>query len=345
LVKTFWLSMHVPYGCRHSGVCCSSGWAIAVERTRTPAISMLRPDGSWLLPAAGAPADVAGTLALTDTGHCTFHRHGCEIQRASGHAGLPSACQHFPREVLIDGRGVSVTLSHFCPTALELLFDHVGPVAIVEGPPAVPTGEPEGLDAREVLPPLLTAGVLMDLEGYSAWEAHMVRVLTAEDARTPDDVLARLDTDLATVQRWRPGGRCLADEISCLVVDRDKTTTAGLSRPRTRNAAPSPGFSRCHDVAAAADPGFSPGNSDLTIRRYLAARAFGSWMAYQAGGVAAVLGSLHFALSVLRDRCARLPLKEAIRQTDLAILHLMPRDALAANARRARSGGGASIAP
>ena len=205
MVKTFWLSMHVPYACRHSGVCCSSGWAIAVEHTRTAAIGMLRGDGSWLLPAPGAPPEVAGILALANGGHCVFHRQGCEIQRAYGHAALPSACQHFPREVLIDARGVSVTLSHYCPTAVDLLFDHVGSVEIVEGPPALPTGAAEGLDARDVLPPLLTEGVLMDMEGCSAWEAHMVRVLTAHDAATAEDKLARLEIDLATVQRWRPG--------------------------------------------------------------------------------------------------------------------------------------------
>jgi hypothetical protein len=77
----------------------------------------------------------------------------------------------------------------------------------------------------------------------------------------------------------------------------------------------------------------SPGIEDRVIRRYLAARAFASWMAYQGGGVAAVLRSLRFALSLLRDRRTHLPLREAIRQTDLQILHLMPREALAAVAR------------
>ncbi len=318
MVKTLWLSMHVPYACRHSGVCCSSGWAIAVEHTRTAAIGMLRGDGSWLLPAPGAPPEVAGILALANGGQCVFHRQGCEIQRAYGHAALPSACQHFPREVLIDGRGVSVTLSHYCPTAVDLLFDHVGSVEIVEGPPALPTGAAEGLDARDVLPPLLTEGVLMDMEGCSAWEAHMVRVLTAQDAATAEDKLARLEIDLATVQRWRPGTRSLTDEISRLQIG---DSTAG-SNSRRR-----------HEVDSTAGPGFSPGSADLIIGRYLAARAFGSWMAYQGGGIAAVLGHLRFALSLLRERLAQLPLKEAIRQTDLQILHLMSRDALVAYAR------------
>jgi hypothetical protein len=333
-MTTYWLSMHVPYACRHSGVCCSSGWTIPIERTRTAAVAMLRADGSWLLPAPDAPPDVAGTIAVTGDGHCAFHRDGCEIQRAYGHQALPTACRHFPREVLIDGRGVSVTLSHYCPTALDLLVDHVGPVDIVPGPPAVPTGDPEGLDARAVLPPLLTDGVLMDLDGYAAWEAHMVRTLTAEEGSTPEDALGRLERDLAVVQRWRPGSRSLADEISRLGMATDTaalelnphdTTGPGLNLHKPADPGLNP-----HKLAG---PGFSPGIDDVVIRRYLAARAFASWMAYEAGGVAAVLRSLWFVLSVLRERRAHLPLKQAIAQTDLRILHLMPRDALVAKAR------------
>jgi hypothetical protein len=86
-----------------------------------------------------------------------------------------------------------------------------------------------------------------------------------------------------------------------------------------------------------AGSGFRPGIEDRVIRRYLAARAFASWMAYEGGGVAAVLRSLRFALSVLSGRAAHLPLREAIRQTDLLIIHIMPRDALAAAVRRPAS--------
>jgi hypothetical protein len=308
LVKTFWLSLHVTYGCRHSGVCCSSGWAIGIERPRAAAVGVLRSDWSWLVPAPGAPAEFAGTIAVADTGHCVFHRDGCEIHRILGHATLPGACQHFPREVLIDARGARVTLSHYCPTAVDLLFEHAGPVEIVEGPPAIPAGDPEGLDARDVLPPLLSEGVLMDLESYSAWEAHMVRVLTEDDGRTPEDALAILETDLASVQLWRPGSLSLTDEIAQLSIGHSPV-----------------------------GPGGSRGPDDLVICRYLAARAFASWMAYQGGGIAAVLRSLRFVLSVLRAQPAHLPLKEAIRQTDLQVLHLMPRDAFVAATRLPRS--------
>jgi hypothetical protein len=310
-MRTYWLSLHVPYACRHSGACCSSRWPIPIERSRVAAVQALRPDTHWLVPAEGAPPDVAGLLAVSASGHCVFHRDGCEIQRAYGAPAMPSACQHFPREVLIDGRGVFVTLSHFCPTAADLLFDHEGPIEIVEGPPAVPGGEPEGLDARDVLPPLLTAGVLMDPEGYSAWEAHMVRVLGADDGRTPEAAVAQLAADLATLQRWRPRGSSLAAEAARLAGEQEAAVAVLSDRPQS-------GARTREEMEA-----------NRVIRRYLAARAFASWMAYQGGGLSAIVASLRFALKVLREEMTRRPLRGAIRETDLQILHLTPRDELA----------------
>ena len=67
---------------------------------------------------------------------------------------LPSACRHFPRVYLRDARGDLLTLSHFCPTAASLLFEP-GPVGVIDAPRPLALDEPiEGLDAREVLPPL-----------------------------------------------------------------------------------------------------------------------------------------------------------------------------------------------
>jgi hypothetical protein len=209
--------------------------------------------------------------------------------------------------VLIDPRGVFVTLSHYCPTAADLLFDHAGPVEIVEGPLAVPEGEPEGLDARDVLPPLLTDGVLMDYEGYSAWEAHMVWVLTRDDNLTPELVLEVITEDAGTLQRWRPGTTSLAEAVRRL---RDKKH---------------PGLEK------GADP------SSVVIRRYLAARAFASWAAYQGNGLPAVVASLHLTLTTLQRHLAApseleagpltsTRLKQAIRQTDLELVHVADHD-------------------
>ena len=37
-MKFFWLNFQLPYACRHSGVCCTSGWPIPVEKRGVPAI-------------------------------------------------------------------------------------------------------------------------------------------------------------------------------------------------------------------------------------------------------------------------------------------------------------------
>ena len=128
------------------------------------------------MPATGAPDDVAGTLALRPGGHCVFHRDGsCSI-----YSTRPSSCSHFPYVCLIDQRGVHVTLSHYCPTAAALLFEHDRPIAIVEGP-APPTGLdiPEGLDARDSLPPLASPNRLMSFDEFAAWEADAIGSISA----------------------------------------------------------------------------------------------------------------------------------------------------------------------
>jgi hypothetical protein len=88
------------------------------------------------------------------------------------------------------------------------------------------------------------------------------------------------------------------------------------------------------------------------IRRYLATRAFASWMAYQGSGVDAVLKSLELTLLVLRheiDRHQRAMdaelsasgLKECIRSTDLLLVHRADRNALA---RALSEGSAAAVA-
>ena len=131
VVTFFWLNFHLPYACRQSGMCCTSGWPIPVERARVPLIQRaIAADTiplrvvSWLSAEEGAPDEVAGTLALRENGHCVFFeagRPGCAI-----HGVKPSACVHFPYVCLIDPRGVRVNLSHFCPTSTALLFEHRG---------------------------------------------------------------------------------------------------------------------------------------------------------------------------------------------------------------------------
>jgi hypothetical protein len=333
--------MHVPYACRHSGACCASGWPIPLERARVNAIGPVGEGRSWLLPVNGAPADVAGVLALSANGRCVFHRpgpNGCEIHAALGHAALPSACQHFPREVLVDPRGVFVTLSHYCPTAAELLFTHHGPVTIVRGPPALPSGAPEGLDAREVLPPLLTSGVLMDHDGYSAWEEHMVHVLTADDGCPAEVALATLEGHLRELQRWRPGAGSLRDAV-------DRLPASPACSPRSPEGPRE--VDRLTHLDAAADV-WPARQIELVVRRHLAARAFASWMAYEAGGPDGVLRSLRLTLSLVRremraaatlaGRLTPAALKECIGEADLQVLHVADRTTLASRLASDRPG-------
>jgi hypothetical protein len=71
---------------------------------------------------------------------------------------------------------------------------------------------------------------------------------------------------------------------------------------------------------------------EAVLCRYLATRAFANWMAYQGRGLRTVLASLYVTLDLARDEVASLMassgraldrsmLKEAIRQSDLRLVH------------------------
>jgi hypothetical protein len=85
------------------------------------------------------------------------------------------------------------------------------------------------------------------------------------------------------------------------------------------------------------------------VRRFLAAKAFGSWLAYQGRGVRTLAFSLEVALSVLRLNCAaqceaaarpldRALFIEAVRRTDELLVHLASREALARALSRVEGG-------
>ena len=301
-----WLSFHASYACRHSGACCSSGWDIAVEKSRVPAIAHAIDNGriaapaKWFSSVDHAPEEVAGVLAVGPNGHCVFHENGCAVHRALGASAIPSACQHFPRVVLIDPRGVFVTLSHYCPTAALLLVNADRAVSIVEGLPALPgDAMPEGLDAREAFPPLRSPRMLMDWGGYSAWEREAVHALTTSD--NADEVLD-----------WLAGpALAMSDE------ELFESARASVPAPYAWPAYMTP--RRQADLPAA------------VVGRYLAAHAFACWMAYHGNGLASIAVYLRLALAVLRTEVARRnALIDGIRQSDLLLRHLVDRDALAA---------------
>lgn len=310
-MRTFWLSTHLDYACRHSGACCTARWPIPVERDRAAAIQtaigageLVAPAG-WLRSAPGSPSGIAGLLGQQSSGACVFHRRpeppltgGCAVHRVR-----PSSCEHFPYVTVTDPRGTYVTLSHFCPSAAELLFRDA-PVSVVEGPALFADGRtPEGLDAREALPPVDRASPaatprLMDWDEVTRWERAFIERL-ATDRRVP--AAPSLDA-FAEAQAATGGDWAWAD-----------APVETLSEWR-RSVAP-----RWADWAA-------------VIGRYLAAKVHASWAMCLGDGPAAVERAVDLARTVLQVEavrvCAaqqapldRLSLHAAIRQADLLLVH------------------------
>lgn len=282
-------------------MCCSSGWPIPVERERVAAIEDAIARAAiplqvvpWLAADAGAPDDVAGTLALRDHGHCVFFeagRPGCAI-----HDVKPAGCTHFPYVCQIDPRGVHVTLSHFCPTAASMLFEHRDPIAIVEGSPPIP-GDLEGLDARESLLPATADGRrLLTAEELTQWERAQVASARIGDLQ---------GDDLALFEHAR------------------RAVPAPWSWPDAPDHLDSVWYSlvapRWHQFEDA-------------LSRYAAAKIFASWSLYLGNGLDAATRTARVAAAVLRIEAARqcrtfgeplnrALLSEAIRQADLLLVH------------------------
>jgi hypothetical protein len=281
-------------------------------------------------------------LATDADGACVFFEKDadrlCGIHRTLGEGSLPSASRHFPRVVLSDARGTFVTLSHFCPTAAGLLFED-GPLAIVAAPDTLSlAGSVEGLDARNVLPPLLRPGMLMDLEAYGVWERCCISILEA--GKSAGAALASIASATRAVQAWSPGRGSLAgvvenafrqtprpETISDVAADAGRHQLALASVPE-RVAVP-------EAIAAPALPHQDLASGlesfDVVIRRYLASKLFASWWPYLGLDLAGVVGAIEVHAAVLRGRLSRRltgepdgrrALLEAIRDTDLLMVHL-----------------------
>jgi hypothetical protein len=207
---------------------------------------------------------------------------------------MPTACRNFPRVTLRDPRGIFITLSHFCPTAARVLLD-AGDIAIVDAPPSLAlTGDVEGLDAVAVMPPLLRRAMLMDLDGYTAWEQAAIAVLndrryTAGDAI---DVIAAATRDTVT---WNPGRESLSARITRAFV------SARWAHPPTTT----PHRRYAHAVKA-----------------FLAAHLFASWAAYQNGGITAVVAAVRTAHDLVdREFTSDESFIECVREADSRLRH------------------------
>jgi hypothetical protein len=337
-VAVYALSVHADYACRHSGACCTAGWSIPVEPRVRPLLNtaLLVPDSSNACPQFDR-----------ESGLCIVHRD-------HGEGMLPMACHQFPRRALIDDRGTFVTLSHFCPTAAALLHDAEGPLTIASAPTAFPAARHyEGLDARGEWPPLLRRGVLFDLDSYAKWERFIVSSLALDGSVRSG--LTRIAGRAERLRAWTPALGSFADWADASLQDDPheepdhhlltriygalqsvdayaqigRTVPEGLDAPKLPDGA--------HEsLDALASSGWD--RHARSVRRYLAAKGFASWSAYQGVGIRTLVAELVASATVLRVECARACARagraldrslliEAIRASDWLLVHLVDRTA------------------
>ena len=431
------LSIHAGYQCRHTGACCSSGWDIPVEREmplrnalasgrlRIPEAaitSILAESGavSCFRAVPGLPHGAKVVLSSDSSGRCIFldADRRCAIHRQLGPEALPSACRDFPRVVTLTPLGVSITLSHYCPTAAAMLFvtpsdprpvtlsdprpvtpsDPRRPgregsaIDIVENPPGFPPSWPyEGLAASDALPPLLRPGVLMDWPSFERWEEFAMSVL-GDERRTPEAALDVLAAAAEDARQWTPGDGPFAKYFRRLLSSRGAPSASGdqeSTGPSFRGAASASGDeeSTCGSFArrrlpdalgtteawrlvadctphrsllSSAPDGLDDADRRLVaptwpslarpIRNWLAAKAFASWLALQGEGLRTTVLGVRLALGVLRAEAARgcaaagrtldaELLREAVRRTDLVLVHLADPAALARRLSRCEAPG------
>lgn len=371
---TFCLRLHAAYQCRHSGVCCSTDWMISAEPhvlqvVRSHGVTAIDGSGRLFVPDPNGPDPL---VARRPDGTCIFfNRDGrrlCLIHGVAGRDALPSACRHFPREILQDPRGTFISLSHFCPTAAALLLDaEAGALSVTEAaPPLRLDGPIDGMDALEALPPLLRPGVLADYEGYGAWERACLETLARPELTYRQGIgIIAAATD--RIRQWEPGEESLAECVRRIFRLKAEATdpieakgvhaASRISRLKAEEApltASAPWFhvvaARHFPVTAApvaefeavwlrvVEPSLRP--FDLAIRRYLGARFFANWVCYQGRGWRTIVAWVCTALGVLENelarRCAasgraltREDFIAAVGATDLLLLHTVDSENLA----------------
>jgi Fe-S-cluster containining protein len=347
------LSFHSDYRCQNTGVCCSSGWEIAVEEEVEDRLRLAFARSSGHLPNGpegfqpmqNPPAGCRSSLRIIDS-TCWFRDEpgrSCSIHRDYGEDALPSACRHFPRVCVLEPDVVSVSLSHYCPTAAGLLFAGAPEFRLVTGPRAFPSDWPfEGLDARQAYPPFLRPGVLLGFDGLRAFEDGAVAALSGGPLA---QAVAVIEAATESSRSWSPDARPLRDLVADSfarpaghtddeprAADPRGVLLAALTEG-TNPAAPLPDFqSRPPALSALVD---------LALRKYLASRLIAAWITFQGNDLRLVARYLRLCLdTVFLFESARAPeeseltrWKEAIRTADLWILHYCDPVLLARNLR------------
>ena len=349
VMSWFCLRMHAGYRCRHAGACCRADWEIPAETHVLTAVDrsrVLRESSAGLALMDGLRGTAELLVPRDDRRTCLFyepHASGsCALQREANEDALPSACRHFPRELLIDPRGTFVSLSHFCPTAAALLTTPDA-LDIVEAQPPLRIGGPiDALDATDALPPLLRPAMLSDLDGYAAWEAAGLAILARQDL-TASAALDRIEAMTERVRLGQTGVRPPSDLPQTSV---EPGSDPGLTRIEAGS-----GRGLIQMVGARSDPGLSQVEArsnlglttgalandfapliaqhipeeafpiseyetrwahlvegsreiELVMKNYLAARLFANWVAYQGRGLRTIVEWLRTCHAVLRNEIA-----------------------------------------
>jgi hypothetical protein len=188
--------------------------------------------------------------------------------------------------------------------------------------------------------------MLMDFDGYAAWESCAVELLDSA-GRDAGAALSALDAMTREIRGWSPGGESLRDVVT-------RAMRSGPEGPVTDG--PEEDIRR-HALAVASVPRGLEATSgdelialrhpglwvvwrefDAVIRRYLAAKVFASWWPYLGLDLVAVVSAIRVHAAVLRVSLGRRlvrgeagarALREAIRDTELLMVHVSDSRALA----------------
>jgi len=206
---------------------------------------------------------------------------------------------------------------------------------------------------------------MLGWEAHARWEAHVVETLAREDldaVRAVTLLAARAEA----ARRWTPRrGPFDAHLERSLAETESPSDEPGLDGDECAEAwrlvascvppghpLPSPPDPGPREDRGARDAARRFGRHDSAVRRWLAARAFASWLALQGEGLRTTVGGLRLALGVLgaevwRGRGPEEPppldqatLLEAFRRADLLLVHLADPMALARRLSRGEAASG-----
>ena len=338
------LGFHADYGCQRTGACCEAPCRIVAQpgvRDRiAAALADGRLTGMTLSEAVRDEPTLTGeplhVLRADGARGCVFHAgDGCEIRSRVGVEAQPLGCRVFPRVVVKQPRGRFVSLSHFCPTALGLLFREDGVAATPQSrPPGFPPSDAlEGHDARNHLPPLAAPNRPLSWSLFEHWEAFGADWLTRADASLevllaswavvserirrrvvdgsrPEEVvkpaLARADregpagvldtVDVNEAGDWTEALFLLEAAVKLLPEDQG-FAAQDLAAFRARYPQ-SDGAARFRADARRHEASWASFGTPL--KRYAAARHFANFHAYQGQGLRSAVMSTVFALALVR---------------------------------------------